>query len=477
MSKRFVIFRPPFLIGLGTLVVQLLWWLGWTPGLASPVTADQFAQVQSGVFLNLQPAAHTFYLAVLSGAGSSPEMVTLFQIFWYSLLVAMTYVVLDWVAAPFRLAVCTFLALVPTVSVTLLTFSEDVPFSLLTFGVLLLMIEAQYHPQDFWQRQTRIVLVGVSIGGMAVIQHNGFLTVIFLAVLMLLAWGNYASRVVASLAIAAVLFVGIIFPVYTWLEVREGSTPIANFLLPDVARVHMDHADEFTPEQTAALERVAPLDVWEAEYDCDDATPLLTHEDFDTSVVAEAWSEYLELEIDLLSQFPETVAAHKLCASSYLYDIFESADIQYPRVVPQSNSSLALAPLYEEAQTLTEPVYVWMEQPSSFWVTWTPALGVMLGLAAALISIVRTKWRMPALLFLVHLGVVIATTPAHAFRYALPLYLMTPVLLALVLGSFRKSKGSVSIYSVESTLLGPQTDETEPDDVETEDDSEIAADE
>ena len=83
------------------------------------MTVDQFAQAQSGVFLNLQPAAHTFYLAALSGAGSSPEMVTLFQIVWYSLLVAMTYIVLDWVAVPFRLAVCTFLALVPTVSVTL----------------------------------------------------------------------------------------------------------------------------------------------------------------------------------------------------------------------------------------------------------------------------------------------------------------------------------------------------------------------
>ena len=105
-----------------------------------------------------------------------------------------------------------------------------------------------------------------------------------------------------------------------------------------------------------------------------------------------------------------------------------------------------------------------MEQPSSFWVTWTPAFAVMLGLAAALISIVRTKWRMPALLFLVHLGVVVATTPAHAFRYALPLYLMTPVLIALMLGSFRKSKGNVSIFSVESTLLGPHSDDPEAND-------------
>jgi len=438
MHTRSLSIATPSVVGLGTFVIQFVWWLGWNPGLASPDAVDQLAQAKSGVIFDLHPAAHTLYLGLLSQGGDFPERVTLFQMLWYSILVGVIYHMLRGLGVRGRGVITLAMAVLPTISVTLLTFWKDVPFSLVMLGLLLLVIEAHYDPTDFWHRPSRVALVGVSLASLALFRHNGFLTVIAVVVVMVWIWRNDIISVMAAVAIGVLIFVGVTGPLYQALEVREDTIPLANVFLPDLARAYVDHGDEFSDEQIEALERIAPLEVWEEKYNCTNTTPLLFDAEFDTRVVALASSDYWQLEQDIIAQFPDAPIEHRLCSSSYLYNPFQTAYVQYPPVLPQTEPELVIDPVVDRALSITKPAYVWMEKPGNFWVTWRPALMVLAGLIASVAVLQKRPTHVGAWLYLLHFGNVMATSPAHEFRYAFPLYLMAPVLIGMAVHGWSK---------------------------------------
>ena len=442
MRIRSLSLFAPTLVGAGTFLVQLVWWLGWNPGLASPDTVDQLAQTETGVIFDLHPAAHTLYLGLLSGGGDAPEGITLFQIVWYSVLVGVTYFLLRSLGVGIRGPVSLVMAVIPTTSVTLLTFWKDVPFALAMLGLLLLVIEARYDANDFWHRPNRVILMGISLAGLALFRHNGFLTVIAFTVVMAIVWRSHLISVMASAAIAVLIFVGVTGPLYRSFDVREGSIPIANVFLPDLARAYIDHGELFSTEQVEALERIAPLRVWETKYSCTNTTPLLFDAEFNTRVVAIAPEEYWELEQEVMRQFPDAPISHRLCASSYLYSPFQDSYVQFPPVLPQTDPDLVIEPVVDQALSVTKPVYVWMEQPEHFWITWRPALVVLVGVIAAGAMLLQRATHLGAWLYLIHFGNVVATSPAHEFRYGFPLYIMVPVLVAMAVHEWTKRTAS-----------------------------------
>jgi hypothetical protein len=72
--------------------------------------------------------------------------------------------------------------------------------------------------------------------------------------------------------------------------------------------------------------------------------------------------------------------------------------------------------------------YKVVEHPRLEWLTWRPAIYVLLGL----LTYAAVWWRRElrplgwiGLLFVIHLGNVFVTSPSHEFRYAFGLYLIS----------------------------------------------------
>lgn len=426
-------------LGWVSLLPLLLWWLGWFPGFLSPDSIDQLGQVDRFEFTNVHPITHTFSLWVITRVWNDPGAITLVQIVALAAVLGYTARRLTGVGVPWWLAGGAALAVgaIPMVGATTVTIWKDVPFSMAMVWVFAeLLVLARDRPA-FWAGLWGPLRLGTALGLVWVLRANGAITVVIMLVALGVAFRREWLRLIPTAA--ATLAIAFVVPaVLLWaLPGTSAAIEPAEVFMPDVASVVVHDFDWFDADDRRLIEAIGPLSVWTGEYDCDNSTPMLFDPRFRSSAAREdPWAYRSLVARAVLTHLP-TVAGHRWCAASYLVWPVQPDDAfmqRPPFEIPPNTLGIARDPISDRAYDVTLAQYQWIEGDGVIWLTWRPALVVLLGLATYLGVALRPALR-PLLwggaLVVAHVFNVALTTPATEYRYAFGISLVC--LMSLVL--------------------------------------------
>jgi len=420
-------------LGSLTIIPLLIWWAGWYPAIMSSDSVDQWSQALSFEFHNSHPITHTAYLWVISLAWQTPAAVALTQVVMFSVLLALVArrLVQIGVRIPMAIATVWIVVLLPMTAATTIAIWKDVPFTLAmgwVFTELLLVAKDQ---SRFWRTWHGPVRLGIGLGLMWALRANGKLTVLVFVVALAIGFRTQWRELV--LVGSAVLGVGLVLPTLLVSVLPVANQPIepAQVFMPDVAAVVVHDRDALSLDDLALVAAVAPLAIWESQYDCGDSSPLVFHPEFDNSAIRGGSSSYQRLIVHAVVGAPGTVAGHRWCAGEYLLSPYNRTGTfvhRPPSEIWPNDLGLERAPVSDRAYAVTLWAYKVVEHKRIEWLTWRPAIVVLLGLityAAVWRRRELRPLRWVGLLFVVHLGNVFITSPSHEFRYAFGLYLIS----------------------------------------------------
>lgn len=436
---------PPWLLSALVVLPLLVWWLGWTPGFASPDTVDQWRQAQSGVVSNHHPAIHTLYLDLFSLGTTHPELVTLFQLLVLSGLLAYATVRLTQAGVPPWLAVAAawLLGFSPAIAPTTLALWKDVVFGLFLLWAWIELLDLGRSPTP---ARSALIRLAMALAGVWLFRGNGPITVVLLAVA--LAWPlrrhwKPVGWVLASMVVLVALVVG---PLYSAARVRDGGIEVAQVFIPDLASVYVPLPTSFDESEQTMISALARRAVWTDSYDCYDSTPLLFHPEFDHDPIRQQPGPYLRLQLGAALDAPTKVIGHRACAASFIFVPAQPEGVYFhrpPYDMPENDLGLVRDPISSTAFDLTLPIWQWAEVDERLWLTWRPAIVVVPALLAGMVFAVAPRGRrflLPWSLFAVHVVNVAATSPTQEFRFVYPLYLTALLTLTLLYPSLKVAR-------------------------------------
>jgi hypothetical protein len=330
-----------------------------------------------------------------------------------------------------------FIAALPAVGPTTVALWKDIPFALGFLWVFSELLVLAHEGRAAWERAWTPVRMGLALAVVWLFRHNGFLTVVPLLLILGFMVRRRLLPTVATLAACLLIVSGLIYRI---LDVNTESIEPAGVFIADadVAAVVNRQPEVFDESDLAVLERIAPLEVWRSAYRCDNSTPLLTHPEFRAEEVTRDPASFKSVIWKALRRAPTALIAHRACVGSFLFvpGTREGGHLHRPPFEIYPNDlGIVREPLSGRAYALTLAIYVWAEAESRFWFTWSPAIpivGALIGYAALASRGRWRRWSLPGLLLLIHTLNVVATSPAHEFRYAFPLYLVAWLSLPLV---------------------------------------------
>jgi hypothetical protein len=406
-----------------------VWWLGWFPAFLSPDSIDQLEQVETGEFSNGHPAVHTIAVWAITRGWDHPGAVTLVQIIAIALLLGLVARRLIELGVPLVAAVgaAWVVGLSPAVGPTVITIWKDVAFTaafLWVFAELLVLVRLR---DNYWTSRWNPIRLGIGLGLVWLIRHNGVLTVLPVLVVVAVVFRSHLRRVgVAVLAMVGCILI-VLGPLYWVFSVETGRPAPGEVLLPVVASSLVHEPGNFSEDDLALLSSIAPLEVWTAGYDCDTADPLLFADDLDIEVIRSNPGPFLELGLRTLVRDPDTSIGFFFCRSSYLFAPIQPPD-EYlhrpPFAIPANELGIERAPVWQVAYEATLDVFQTAESDGWLWIAWRPALVIWATLLTYL-ALARRPTRLllvPGSLLGAHLLNVMATSLNHEFRLALPLY-------------------------------------------------------
>ncbi len=421
-----------FLVALLSVLPLLVWWLGWFPGFMSSDSFDQLSQAREFEFRNAHPALHTFIIWMATRVWDNPGAVTLLQLVAMSGLLALAAKRLTRVGVPWKLAAGTaiVISLVPAVGATTIALWKDVPYTLALVWAFTELLVLAADRQAFWDKPWPLIRLGVALGLMWMLRHNGFLTVVP-TLIVLVVWAKAGRRRLAiTVATVAAIVIGTNYALYPALDVdRSAIEPGAVFISDVAASLHHEPTN-FSDSELAYLATIAPLELWDSNYNCHDSTPLVFDPEFNVSPITEDGGRFQRLVAKTYLRDLDTVAGHRLCAADYLFwpPQPSSSYFQRPPFVMQENQyGIDFDPIVKRAQSVTLEIVKWAEQPGRLWLTWRPALAVWL----AIVVYAGIAWRrrlrvllLAGALLAAQLINVAATSPAQEFRFAFGIYVI-----------------------------------------------------
>lgn len=215
-------------IWLVLVIVWLVWWKAYFPATMSPDSLDQWQQA-IGIYPlgDAHPLLATLWVRLCSKLWSSPGMVVLMQILLGAALYAAILVsfISRGLSRKIVFILGLMLALLPNVSIYMVTMWKDVPFLLALLSLAFLMQIVFYRQKVNWKISILLVL---ALFGASLWRHNGFLIAGVCGVVLIIAAVRFRmSRIIAAVLAALVcvqLFNG---PLYEKLNVEHYDIGLA----------------------------------------------------------------------------------------------------------------------------------------------------------------------------------------------------------------------------------------------------------
>lgn len=425
--------------------VWTLYLLAFWPALMSNDSVDQWRQLEHGRFIDQHPAIHTILNWLITRPWRSPSAVALFDELVMAAAVAWGLVELGRWGVPrwSRAVALAVLLFSPAMGLTVITLWKDVPFTIATTLLAGMMLALARTDGEWLRARSAQVALGGALAAAALLRQNGPGVLVALSLVLLLwPWGTlFRKRVAVALATSLALVFAVKGPLYALLHVQKMSAAFAmqsqfHQLAAFAAAGELGDADR------AYFAQAEPVALWQRDYRCETAVPLLYSGTFKGSVLAQHPEDVFGRLWELVKRHPSTFLRHEICVTSLIWRLAYPHAFLGPRGFV-SNTAVGApetSPLLKGLHRLLVRLFRATERPGLNWLVWRPALWLYVLLLFTALSAWRR--RCPAVLLFALPALANSATLALAansqdFRYQFPIYVIGIFAPLLVFGCWR----------------------------------------
>lgn len=312
-------------------IAALIMFICWLPQLASlfpgTVNYDGFRQLDiilgNAPLSNHHPVIHTALIAIFVKAGelmgninigialySIFQMLAMAAIFSYSL----RYMAQIKISPLYRALCLLFFALMPAHGGFSVTMWKDVLFS----GFILLLAIKFYKlmddPENMFGSIKKYVSLIPLLFLVGTFRNNGLYIIILFIPVMFFVFRKYWNKILLVSLSALALIAIYKGPLFSALEVREGSSAEAlSIPLQQLARTVKEHGDELTDEQKEMIDKYLPVDKMPGAYYARISDTVKQY--FNDAYFKENKTDFIKIWLELFKEYPMTYIDAFLCGN------------------------------------------------------------------------------------------------------------------------------------------------------------------
>ncbi|REG08721.1 hypothetical protein DFR64_2096 [Pelolinea submarina] len=307
--------RNDFLLGIPLLVTSGLVLLTFWPGMMTNDSINQWKEVVTGNYTDLNPILHTLLLSGLVKIAYSPAVVAIFQIAVFYLVLVFGFGTLRrrGVSTPFLVVLSLIFALWPFNSLMVNILWKDILYSLALLLLFIFLLEAAWTNGNLLENKKNYLLLGITAFMVATIRHNGFPVAFIVLGILPLVYKKYWKGLLVTLLFVLLVWAGVKGPLKSRVSTTENNTNALNLTLLHHISAHFDAGSELTEDQIDYLNELLPISQW--KYDCCYMGNIYTHPDFDQTLYMDNSSNNLRMAYALFLQDPAVDIKDQLCAS------------------------------------------------------------------------------------------------------------------------------------------------------------------
>jgi hypothetical protein len=270
------------------------------------------------------------------------------------------------------------------------------------------------------------IRLGVGLGILATLGTAGLVGATVAAIVV--AFGEHAPspkqlRPLLGTAAAIGLAGWLALPIAFGMEQGRADVP---GVAPVVASALAHHPHDFSPQDTADLERIADVELWQELYACGDMTLLLNDPEFSATAIPA--DRLRQIGWGAFVRHPLAAVGQRICASVALMtpSLPDEGRYYLPAYSISPNAiGVTREPVSAAALEATKAVLLRTQQPDRLVWWWRAALPVALAGAVYVLLALRKRREAIGAALLVGLGLgAFIAGPSPEFSAALPLYVV-----------------------------------------------------
>jgi len=241
------------------------------PGLTSPDTESQWKQIQTFIFNDWHPVAHTLLIWLVTRIVNHYGFVVFVQISVFSIGVAYLIATLEsWgILKRWLLISGLFIAINPANIHFMMFLWKDLAFTILLTYTAIMLINIYFSDGVWFNKISNIISFSIVVALASMIRHNGIFFTVPLLILALVFYFKQTKRVlIAVLSVPLVIFL-VKVPLYSALNVEyPHNTYIESVGIPMtiMGDVLIKNPNALSPETKAFLYSIATDEQWHSLY-------------------------------------------------------------------------------------------------------------------------------------------------------------------------------------------------------------------
>jgi hypothetical protein len=241
------------------------------PGMSSPDTEDQWAQVQKFAFNDAHPAIHTLLIWLATRIINHYAFVVFVQITVFSIGVGYLIATLEsWGFSIKILLVTGLLIILNPYTIGIMMFLwKDLALTILLLYATIMTVNIYYSKGAWFSNGINVVLFALITGLASIIRHNGFFFTVPLYLIIVFLYSGKNKKALVSLVLAALVVFLIKSPLYNTLKVKKPnnnypeSVGIPMTILSDVL---VKNPQRLPQDAKSFLNKIASDEEWHEKY-------------------------------------------------------------------------------------------------------------------------------------------------------------------------------------------------------------------
>jgi hypothetical protein len=314
------------------IAVWLLIYLVFYPGIIGDVNILAVDELRQGHPTDWHPIIFTIFLSFCMRFFASASSMLMIQILALALLVGNAFSFLNrkGVSNKALIPITCMLALLPTNFLSIITLTNDIPYSIALMGLTFLAFRIALTKGAWLESKANLLLLTAVAAIAVLLRYNGIPAVGFFFLCFLVIYPGFWRRSLLSILMVVALWLFVSGPFSSMLNVTHDSTGhIDNILLHHIS-AHVANGTPMTEEETAYLDSLLPLDEW--KYSCCTNAAMWANDNFDRDAFHANSNLNRKLEISLFLQDPGLEISHMLCASDIVWNVAGGCEIKHPFV-------------------------------------------------------------------------------------------------------------------------------------------------
>jgi hypothetical protein len=440
------IFIPKLLVYIIPLIMGLIYWLAFFPGVLSFDSVAQWDQLSTFKITNWHPAIHTILMWLLTRIWYSPAIVSLFQVVVASLVIGYGLNSIQKVSqlpGYILIALGFLISANPLVGIMDVTLWKDILYGFFVLLLIIYIFNIVSSDGEWILKPIHFIMFGCTLAFIWLIRPNGFPVAVASLLAIAIIYKKYYKHFSYSSLIAIAIILFVLGPVYTWFKVDRASKQSYGygvvFVHPVVAYVSSNSdLGYLSDNEKQYLNQIYPLNnPW--SYSCYDAT-IFFYKNTNLSPVISDPLMMVKIFSKLAVRDPKITINHYICLSSFVWSPFQPKNVYLETILfenynlNQTPSTKIYADVINQNSRLPEVLGFIRHIVEAEWhrdiyrIIWRPAIYMYLFLVCLTFFVFKTghkKWLLLSVPLIAQSIVIMFTAQLEALRYQYPVYLIS----------------------------------------------------